>query len=219
MSVQARAESAETGYSAASLYNLANAYVRAGKPGLAVLNYERAGLLAPGDPDIAANLSAVRTAAHVSAETPGDIARVIGAADPGSCAWLGVLGLLIACAGVLGSRRARRRSHRHVPGRRLGHAGLCVGALLLAVPVADMVVLWPKLHAAVVLRSDTPVRAAPAPMGDALFALNEADTVRVRAVREEFVLVQAGQGRTGWVARASLGLVVPEPWALRGTSR
>jgi hypothetical protein len=56
-------------------------------------------------------------------------------------------------------------------------------------------------------------------MGDALFALNEADTVRVRAVREEFVLVQAGQGRTGWVARASLGLVVPEPWALRGTSR
>jgi len=32
------------------LYNLANAYARAGKPGLAVLNYERAKLLEPNDP-------------------------------------------------------------------------------------------------------------------------------------------------------------------------
>jgi len=34
-------------YSADGLYNLANSYARAGKPGLAVLNYERASLLAP----------------------------------------------------------------------------------------------------------------------------------------------------------------------------
>src|ERR1039458_6525015 len=30
------------GYSAATLYNLANAYARSGKPGFAILNYERA---------------------------------------------------------------------------------------------------------------------------------------------------------------------------------
>ena len=30
------------GYSAAGLYNLANYYARQGKPGMAVLNYERA---------------------------------------------------------------------------------------------------------------------------------------------------------------------------------
>ena len=52
-------------YSADGLYNLANSYARAGKPGLAVLNYERAALLAPYDPDIAANLEYVRTSAHV----------------------------------------------------------------------------------------------------------------------------------------------------------
>ncbi len=49
---------APAGYSAAALYNLANAYARAGKPGLAVLNYERAKLLDPQDPDIDANLAA-----------------------------------------------------------------------------------------------------------------------------------------------------------------
>jgi len=37
----------EEGYSAAGLYNLANSYARAGQPGMAVLNYERARLLAP----------------------------------------------------------------------------------------------------------------------------------------------------------------------------
>ena len=36
-------------YSADGLYNLANSYARAGKPGLAVLYYERAALLAPDD--------------------------------------------------------------------------------------------------------------------------------------------------------------------------
>ena len=34
-----------TGYSAAGLYNLGNSYARAGKPGMAILNYERASLL------------------------------------------------------------------------------------------------------------------------------------------------------------------------------
>lgn len=53
---------APAGYSAATLYNLANAYARAGKPGFAVLNYERAKLLDPNDPDIEANLNHVREA-------------------------------------------------------------------------------------------------------------------------------------------------------------
>src|ERR1700679_140544 len=57
-------------YSADGLYNLANSYARAGKPGVAVLNYERAALLAPDDPDIDANLEYVRASAHVPSE-PG----------------------------------------------------------------------------------------------------------------------------------------------------
>ena len=43
------AAQAPSGYSAPALYNRANAYARAGKPGLAVLNYERAKLLEPKD--------------------------------------------------------------------------------------------------------------------------------------------------------------------------
>ncbi len=62
--LQACAAPVPAGYSAAGLYNLANSYARAGKPGMAVLNYERARLLSPNDPDVEANLRFVRSSAH-----------------------------------------------------------------------------------------------------------------------------------------------------------
>src|SRR5689334_22583951 len=55
------------GYSAPLLYDLGNAYQREGSVGRAVLNYRRAQLLAPRDPDLAANLSLVRAAAGLPA--------------------------------------------------------------------------------------------------------------------------------------------------------
>src|ERR1700677_2919513 len=58
--MHADAQSARAGYSSTALYNLANAYARDGKPGMAVVNYERARLLAPDDPVIEANLVLVR---------------------------------------------------------------------------------------------------------------------------------------------------------------
>ena len=45
------------------LFNLANAYYHDGNLGLAILNYERAQLLAPGDSDIAFNLHLARAKA------------------------------------------------------------------------------------------------------------------------------------------------------------
>src|SRR6185503_20940671 len=83
-------------YSADDLYNVANSYARAGKAGLAVLNYERAALLAPQDADIRANLEYVRAAAHVPAQPRSLLARIAEAASPASAAWLGVFGLALA---------------------------------------------------------------------------------------------------------------------------
>jgi len=55
--------------SAPALFNQANAEQRAGRLGLANLKYERASLLAPGDPAIAQNLRAAQQKAGVSAPT------------------------------------------------------------------------------------------------------------------------------------------------------
>src|ERR1700719_4791679 len=88
---QLHAQSSQAGYSATALYNLGNAYMRQGKPGMAVLNYERANLLSPNDPDIDANLSYVRAASHMPAPPRSPFERLTRIVNPLPMFWLGVL--------------------------------------------------------------------------------------------------------------------------------
>jgi hypothetical protein len=196
------AQPSQPGYTADGLYNLANSYARAGKPGLAVLNYERAALLAPNDADINANLEYVRAAARVSGEPRNRFARIAQAVNPTLSAWSGVLGIALLGAGLLARRMAPRFKW-------LRASGIVLGVALIALTVSNAMLLWPRMHEAVILISQTPVRVTPAPMGDTAFVLPEAETVRITARHEDFVLIRTRGGLSGWVARASLGAVVP----------
>jgi hypothetical protein len=199
---QALAQPSRPQYSADGLYNLANSYARAGKPGLAVLSYERAALLAPDDADINANLAYVRAAALVPTKLPNRFERVARATSPTLAAWLGILGLALVGIGLV-SRRLRPR------GRWLPGSGILLGIALLAVTAANAMLLWPRMHEAIVLVDQTPVRVAPVPMGDTAFVLREAESVTMTAEHEDFILIRTGGGLSGWVARANLGAVVP----------
>jgi hypothetical protein len=189
-------------YSADALYNLANSYARAGKPGLAVLSYERAALLAPDDLDINANLAYVRASAHVSVKPRSRFARLAQATSPTSAAWLGVLGLALVGIGLVARRVAAR--FLWIPG-----SGILLGVALIALTASNAMLLWPRMHEAVVLIDQTPARVSPAPMGDTAFVLREAQSVTMTAEHEDFILIRTGGGLSGWVARANLGAVVP----------
>lgn len=191
-----------TSYAADALYNLANSYARAGKAGLAVLNYERAALLAPNDPDINANLEYVRATAQVPVEAPTRLARIALVAGPKSAAWLGVAGVVLLGASLVANRASMRR-------RGLKTIGALLGVGLIALAVTNATLIWPRVHEAVVLLNQTPARVSPVPMGDTAFVLREAETVTMAAEHEDFILIRTRSGRTGWVARASLGVVAP----------
>ncbi len=198
----ARAQSVQAGYSADGLYNLANAYARAGKPGMAILNYERAGLLAPNDADIEANLRTVRESVGLPAEPRSWVERAATVASPSILACCTVFGVLLIGTSALAARLVPRlRSVRRI--------AAVVGIAMLGLTAANAIVEWPRLHAAVVLAASTSVRATPAPMGDALFTLPEGQTVRILGEHEDFVFVQVTTAASGWVARASLATVVP----------
>jgi hypothetical protein len=189
-------------YSATSLYNLGNSYARAGKPGLAVLNYERARLLAPNDPDIEANLGYVREGAHLPMEPRSRWQRAVTVGSPTLWSFVGVLGvLLLGCALLAGERYPAHRWKRR--------GAALVGFILLGATAGNALVLWPTLHGAVIVTAATPVQVSPVPMGDPLFTLPEGETVTITAEHEDFVLVQTGSGRKGWVARVNLVPVVP----------
>jgi hypothetical protein len=193
---------ARLGFSAPALYNLANSFARAGKPGLAVLNYERARLLDPSDPDIEANLRHVREKSGLPPDSRSRFQRVAEFADPQILAWLGVLGLGIA--GIAACARVGRKTHR----RKLLLA-TWVGICLLGVSVANGIALWPVIHEAVVIAPSIPVRVSPVTEEEPLFVLPEASIVAVRAEHDGFVLVQTQNERSGWVPGASLARIVP----------
>ncbi len=195
-------QASQPAYSADGLYNLANGYARAGKPGLAVLSYERAALLAPADPDINANLAYVRAAAHVPTKPLSRFARLAEAVSPTLAAWLGVLGIALVGIGLVARRVARRSLW--IPG-----VGILFGVALMALTVLNAVLLWPRLHEAVILVEQAPVRVSPAPMADTAFVLREAESVTITAEHEDFMLIRTGGGLSGWVSRANLGAVVP----------
>jgi hypothetical protein len=188
-------------YSADGLYNLANSYARAGQPGLAVLNYERAALLAPDDPDINANMEYVRALAQVPTTPRNRFARIAQAASPTLAAWMGVLGIALLGVGLLARRIAPRL-------RWLRGGVFLLGVALIALTASNAILLWPRMHEAVVLINQTPARVSPVPMGDTAFVLREAETVTMTAEHEDFVLIRTRGGLSGWVARANVAAVV-----------
>ncbi len=197
---------AAAGYSAAALYNLANSYARGGKPGLAVLNYERARLLAPNDADIEANLSFVRRSSGIPAEPSSWLDRAGRVASPTALAWAGVLGLLIAGGNALLGRIGAR--FRTVRARLARGIAMMIGMAMLGLTLVNALRTWPTVHSGVVLTAAAPVRVSPVPMGDPLFLLPEAATVLITAEHESFMLIEA-QGKSGWVSQANIARIVP----------
>ena len=198
---QAPAQSTGTGYSAASLYNLANSYARAGKPGLAVLNYERARLLAPNDPDIQANLRLVRASSRVPMESHPWFARAALVAGPTGMTWIGTIGLTFVGASLLAGRLYPRR-------RWMRGVGALIGVAMIALTACNAMFVWSQLHAAVVIAAATPARVSPVPMGDPLFVLPEAETVTMTGEHEGFILIETQGGKLGWVAHANIAPVL-----------
>ena len=204
-SVSEHPAAVQTGYSAAALYNRANAYARAGKPGFAVLNYERAKLLDPNDPDVEANLNHVRQAAGIAPESRTQFERISGIIGPRMLAWLGVVGLLIAGSSMLRARFYPR--HR----RKFALALAFLGLSLLGVSIGYGVTLWPIVHEAVVITHTAPVRVSPAIIEETLFVLPEASIVSTGAEHDGFVLVRTAAGRAGWVPSTNLSPILPRP--------
>ena len=203
----ATARATPPGYSASSLYNLANAYARTGKPGLAVLNYERARLLDPTDPDIEVNLRHVRETAGLPPETQNAFHRIATIASPQILSWLGLTGLLIAGAAVLARQRYRR--HR----RKLLLATL-LGVCLCGVTAASAITLWSTVHSGIVVTHDAPVRVSPVTIEEPLFTLPEATRVRMGSEHDGFVLIETSGGRAGWIPSANLAPIVPKQSAV-----
>ena len=190
-----------TGYSAAQLYNAANAYARAGQTAQAVLQYERARVITPTDADLLWNLHRVRESAGLPDESAGWLEEYGRFADPNVLYWAGVGGLLLG-GGCLLALRGRARFRGPLL------AGAVVGFAALGAGVFNAIGTAAVLSKSVALR-ETPASVSPVAGADALFQVPAASMVHVVDRHGGFELIRDSKGREGWVAAADVAAVVP----------
>ncbi|MBZ0274970.1 MAG: hypothetical protein K8I60_02425 [Anaerolineae bacterium] len=191
----------ETGVVDGSLYyNLGNAYYQVGDTGHALVNYLRAQVIMPRDPDLGANIALVRTervdiegdeadvleglaALTSSVLTFAELAILVGGLWTG---WCGLLVVIII-----------RYQWREVLRGPLFVAGfvLLVGGLLLI----SRVLVTETRPAAVVVVSSVPVMSGPGDDYLDLYTLHSAAEIRIVEQRANWTRFSLPDGRQGWI--------------------
>ncbi len=189
------------GYSVDHLYNQGNAYAHSGKTGLAVLNYERALVMAPGDADARANLHWVRDRAGLPDSASNIVTRAVTSLSPNALALAGSVGLLLTGLGFLLASFGPQ-------GRWTSASAAVVGVLLIGLTITSAVLTAPKLSEAVVT-ADAAARISPVTTGDVSFKLREGEIVSVEAQYHDFALIRTGTAQSGWILASELSRVIP----------
>lgn len=192
----------EKGYSAPLLFNLGNAYFREGQVGAAILNYERAKLLAPNDPDIAANLNFARKQAGLFVEQSSWIEEAARLISLNSWALLGSAALVWLCALIVASQL--------YPQQRL-YLRLFTGvaALTLCAAIVAIALQFETLDRAVVTSKEAVARISPFDAAKSAFVLSAGEVVEVEKTHGGFLFVENRDRRTGWVSKDQVEAIVP----------
>jgi hypothetical protein len=199
------------GESAEVYYNLGNAYYKAGKIAPAVLYYERALLIDPGDADIRFNLEMARQRTVDKIEPLDDFFLVkwfdavqnMGAAD--SWAKLGIICFLvfIVCLLMFFFSRWTRM-------RKLGfYSGLL---FLILVVVTNIFARNQKREMvnhmeAIVFSPTVTVKSSPNQSGTDLFILHEGTKVSIRNTLGEWREIELEDGNVGWMPSKDIELI------------
>jgi hypothetical protein len=191
---------AKQGYSAPALFNLANAQLRAGNSGQAVLNYQRARWLAPADPDIARNFR--MASEHIQ---PAPAPRLAFRWSE----WLTFNAWANAGAGSLFLLAATLPLSLLLPARRrvLRFARI-VALMALLGSVAAIGLRWGEISRAVVTAKAADARISPVTVGSPIFMLPEGTVVNIVRSHGPFALVSARNGQQGWVSRDTIEPVI-----------
>ena len=185
-------------------YNLANAYFKEKKLGLAILNYERARRLQPRDSDVLANLAYASRLIEYKIEDKrnwylrkkSELLQFVTLAE----CWVVALGVyLIFIAYVLISLTLKQQS---VFGK--------AGALLLTLSMLASVPLFLKYgelktgRMAIVTEGQAEVRYGPSANDRIAFRLVEGFPVSLKDERKDWYRIQLNDGRVGWAAQSQV---------------
>jgi tetratricopeptide (TPR) repeat protein len=197
------------GYFSADVYfNLGNAYYKQDEIPLAILNYEKAGKLSPGDEDIQVNiqLANLKIADKIDAVPEFFLTKwwrsFILFCSAEVLSVLGVTGFLLGFALLIVYLFAVSIAVK----RPAFYSGIVL--LVLALLITGVAGLQTNYltgsNEAVVFAGTVNVKSGPKDSFKTLFVIHEGLKVSVAAQNEEWIKVELPNGNVGWIAAASV---------------
>jgi tetratricopeptide (TPR) repeat protein len=194
---------ASSGYSPSVLYNLANSYAHSEKIGRAILNYQRALRLAPGDADIAGNLQLVSKESGLFAADSTTAEKFFQLFHLHHWA-LFFLFLLI----LLTIFQALPPRYRLTGKAGIGVRLVCL-LLLLLCGIATAV-RYRDFNPSVVIEADARLLISPFSSASSVGAIQEGRLVFPLKNHGTFTYIRDETKRHGWIATTSIKAVIPE---------
>jgi hypothetical protein len=205
----------DRGYSAPLCFDLANAEFKSGHLGQALLNYERARYLAPGDSDINHNLQLVRKQAGLEPDPYRWWQIVLRSID--WTVWLGLIvgGLALLLFALIGTAGAETWGPMlRIPPRSLRR--FFKGVIFICVPLC-LFFAFVELSAAgfnariegVIVAKQVPVRLSPFDSAEQTGTLPEGELVTVETRHDDYLWVDQRSQQSGWVQEKALEPVLP----------
>ena len=193
-------------------YNIGNSYYKAGDIAKAILNYERALLLQPGNGDIRANLEIARSKTVDKVEPVPEIFFVswtkslINSMSVDSWAVCGVVCFIL----LIVSLYLFIFSKQIV----LKKAGFISGIVFLAVTILANVFAnqqkdeLTNRNSAIVINPSVTVRSTPSESGTSLFILHEGHKVGVKdGSMKDWKEIRLEDGKVGWVPASAIEII------------
>jgi tetratricopeptide (TPR) repeat protein len=192
------------GLSSNLLYNLANSYAQNGQTGMAVLNYERAARLAPGDSDIQGNLELLRKEKTLFQEEQTISQRFVRLLGLDSWTILTMVGfvLFVTCLLFPVTPRLKANTRRFVA---------AVSVLLVVASALGIAGEYRHYHDAVVIVSDAKLRISPFEAAAASGSIQEGRLLTPVKSHNNYTLVKDETGRSGWLASDEFMFIAHRP--------
>jgi succinate dehydrogenase hydrophobic anchor subunit len=202
---------AERGYSAPLCFDLGNAELKAGHLGAALLNYERARYLAPGDAGINHNLQLARQQAGLKPNPYRWWQVVIRSID--WTVWLalicGSLGFILFA--LIGMAAIRTQASEKADWRKFFKAVLfiCIPLFLFFGFVELSAVGFGDRIEGVIVAKEATLRLSPFDSAERTGAVPEGELVTVEKRYHDYLWIDERSRQSGWVAAKELEPVVP----------
>ena len=185
-------------------YNLGNTYFKLGETGPAILYYERARRLMPGDDDLRANLELARAlATDEITPLPGfwlfrAVGWWVGFLPQPALVWLVAVGYLTAMTAVI-LAILRPATMLATWARRVALAGAVV-TIVFGINLAIRELGIGAAEEAVIMAAEVEVQSAPSDDGALqIFTVHEGTKVRIGRRSDAWIEIVLEDGKVGWV--------------------